>query len=36
MTPAQQIEQELEGTAGDHEDDGSDEDCTAAVATLVK
>lgn len=29
------MEQELEGTAGDH-DNSSDEDCTAAVTTLVK
>lgn len=29
------MEQEPEGTAGDH-DSSSDEDCTAAVTTLVK
>lgn len=36
VTQAQQMEQELEGTAGDHDDNSSDEDCTAAVTTLKK
>ena len=30
------MEQELQGTAGDHDDNSSDEDYTAAVATLVR
>ncbi|XP_047222620.1 E3 SUMO-protein ligase ZBED1-like [Girardinichthys multiradiatus] len=33
---AQQMKQELEGTAGDHDDNSSDEDCGAAVTTLKK
>ncbi|XP_034538951.1 zinc finger BED domain-containing protein 1-like [Notolabrus celidotus] len=36
MTQAQQMEQNLEETAGDHVDDLSDEDCTAAGATMKK
>ena len=36
VTQAQQMEQELEGTAGDHDDNSSDEDCTAAVTAQVK
>ncbi len=36
MTQAQQMEQDLEETAGDHDDDSSNEDSTAALAALVK
>lgn len=36
VTQAQHMEQELEGTAGDHGGDSSDEERTAPVATLVK
>ncbi|XP_047225655.1 E3 SUMO-protein ligase ZBED1-like [Girardinichthys multiradiatus] len=36
MVEAQQMKQELEGTAGDHDDNSFDEDCGAAVATLKK
>lgn len=35
-TQAQQMEQEFEGAAGDHDDNSSDEGCSAAVTTLGK